>query len=119
VREVGDQILFLHRLQPGGADRSYGIEVGRLAGLPGAVLAKARQMLVQLEGRGTGDGGREGRRQGVGERAEQLGLFSEWKHPAIEKLRGADVDNMTPLQALALVADLVKLAEDQGERRSS
>ncbi|HEX5832117.1 MAG TPA: DNA mismatch repair protein MutS, partial [Gemmatimonadaceae bacterium] len=46
VREVGDQILFLHRLQPGGADRSYGIEVGRLAGLPEPVLARAREVLA-------------------------------------------------------------------------
>ena len=50
VREVGDQILFLHRLQPGGADRSYGIEVGRLAGLPASVIARARAVLAVLEG---------------------------------------------------------------------
>ena len=49
VREVGDQILFLHRLQPGGADRSYGIEVGRLAGLPQSVIARARTILARLE----------------------------------------------------------------------
>src|SRR4029079_7004056 len=50
VREVGDQILFLHRLQPGGADRSYGIEVGKLAGLPEPVIARARDVLSLLEG---------------------------------------------------------------------
>ena len=50
VREVGDQVLFLHRLQPGGADRSYGIEVGKLAGLPGPVIARAREVLALLEG---------------------------------------------------------------------
>ena len=50
VREVGDQVLFLHQLQPGGADRSYGIEVGRLAGLPDSVLKRARAMLKLLEG---------------------------------------------------------------------
>src|SRR5262249_44962942 len=50
VREAGEQILFLHRLQPGGADRSYGIEVGRLAGLPSSVLARAREILAVLEG---------------------------------------------------------------------
>src|SRR3712207_1246858 len=52
VREVGDQVLFLHRLVPGGADRSYGIEVGRLAGLPPAVLARAKEVLALLEGEG-------------------------------------------------------------------
>src|SRR4029434_6801497 len=49
VRESGDRILFLHKLQPGGADRSYGIEVGRLAGLPPAVVARARAVLRLLE----------------------------------------------------------------------
>src|SRR5439155_23699580 len=49
VREVGDEIVFLHRLEPGGADRSYGIHVGRLAGLPTAVVARAWQGLQLLE----------------------------------------------------------------------
>jgi len=50
VREVEDRVLFLHRLVPGGADRSYGIEVGRLAGLPEPVIARAKQVLATLEG---------------------------------------------------------------------
>src|SRR5207237_522702 len=49
VREAGDEVVFLHRLEPGGADRSYGIHVGRLAGLPGAVVARAREVLTLLE----------------------------------------------------------------------
>ena len=49
VKEVGEKILFLHRLKPGGADRSYGIEVGRLAGLPAPVIARARALLALLE----------------------------------------------------------------------
>lgn len=52
VREVGDSVLFLHKLIPGGADRSYGIEVGRLAGLPTAVIARAKEVLALLEGEG-------------------------------------------------------------------
>jgi DNA mismatch repair protein MutS len=58
VREVGDQIVFLHTLDPGGADRSYGIEVGRLAGLPESVLKRARSILRQLEGGHQMTGGR-------------------------------------------------------------
>jgi DNA mismatch repair protein MutS len=68
VREVGDDIIFLHHLQPGGADRSYGIEVGRLAGLPPAVVARAREILRELEGAHTGGGeglGRFGRGAGA------------------------------------------------------
>src|SRR5206468_1963115 len=49
VREVGDEIVFLHRLEPGGADRSYGIHVGRLAGLPDLVVTRAWQVLKLLE----------------------------------------------------------------------
>jgi DNA mismatch repair protein MutS len=49
VQEVGEQILFLHTLRAGGADRSYGIEVGRLAGLPAPVIARARALLKVLE----------------------------------------------------------------------
>ncbi|HEX3865359.1 MAG TPA: DNA mismatch repair protein MutS, partial [Gemmatimonadaceae bacterium] len=60
VREAGDEILFLHRLQPGGADRSYGIEVGRLAGLPAPVIARAREMLSLLEGEQLARGSRLG-----------------------------------------------------------
>src|SRR5207237_7561312 len=82
VREVGDQILFLHRLQPGGADRSYGIEVGRLAGLPPSVIGRAREILGLLEGEQLARGpqlhpGTAGRRTSrPTPPREQLGLFA-------------------------------------------
>ena len=50
VRETGDRVVFLHRLEPGGTDRSYGIHVAQLAGLPDAVVRRAREVLAQLEG---------------------------------------------------------------------
>ena len=49
VKELPDQIVFLHRVQPGGADRSYGIEAGRLAGLPPSVIVRAKQVMSQIE----------------------------------------------------------------------
>jgi DNA mismatch repair protein MutS len=49
VKELPDQIVFLHQVQPGGADRSYGIEAGRLAGLPTSVIQRARQVMSQIE----------------------------------------------------------------------
>jgi DNA mismatch repair protein MutS len=134
VREVtgphgsAPQVLFLHRLQPGGADRSYGIEVGRLAGLPGQVLGRAREVLALLEGEGAqmvsalgGKGakrdsdvpsGRTTARMGVARvnsstaTGEQLGLFG-LPHPAVERLRGLNINTMTPLQALEQLAKLV------------
>ena len=108
VREVGDQIVFLHRLQPGGADRSYGIEVGRLAGLPDAVLQRAREVLRLLEAealvqpRASGGRGRE-----RSTTADQLALFAPAEaHPVVQALRQLQPDNMTPLQALALLVEL-------------
>jgi DNA mismatch repair protein MutS len=116
VREVDDRVLFLHRLQPGGADRSYGIEVGRLAGLPSEVVTRARAVLALLEGDhlarelSTGDGARrDTRRRTAPPHAatpvDQLGLFSG-VHPVVEALRSVDPDRLTPMDALQLLARL-------------
>jgi len=129
VREVGDQVLFLHRLIPGGADRSYGIEVGRLAGLPSAVITRAKEVLALLEGEGeqmaarlTADGmqapvstKRRGPRLKHQLHVDQLGFFAEPVAPADEaatRLKAAvsalDTDSMTPLEALTTLAALKK-----------
>ncbi len=118
VREVGDQILFLHRLQPGGADRSYGIEVGRLAGLPAPVIARARTVLALLEGEAEHlvpglAPARDARavRQAATP-SSQLGLFAAPEpHVAVERLRTIDVNLLTPLAALQLVAELAEQAK--------
>ena len=109
VRESGDQILFLHRLQPGGADRSYGIEVGRLAGLPAPVIARARRILALLEGEQLVSGlqappGVPAPVQPAG--ADQLALFAPAHHPLVEQLASTDVNSLTPIQALSLLAEL-------------
>ncbi len=107
VRETGDQILFLHRLEAGGADRSYGIEVGRLAGLPASVIARAREMLAVLEGeelvRGHATGTAPASSRGGP--VDQLGLFAV-SNPVVERLASLDVNTVTPLAALALLAQL-------------
>jgi DNA mismatch repair protein MutS len=116
VREAGDQILFLHRLRPGGADRSYGIEVGRLAGLPQSVIARARSVLSVLEGEhlaGSSRGvGRSGGMAGVPAAAtDQLGLFAPVRSAVVDKLKAIDVNSMTPLDALTLLASLADEAK--------
>ena len=118
VREVGDQILFLHRLQPGGADRSYGIEVGRLAGLPQPVLARAREVLTLLEGEAehlvpslaqSGPTLARKTARGAGTHVDQLGLFgTPQPHAAVTRLRDVDVNTLTPLAALQLIAELTE-----------
>jgi DNA mismatch repair protein MutS len=112
VREIGDEVLFLHRLQPGGADRSYGIEVGRLAGLPASVLSRARAILRLLEGGHLVSAVSPGAaRQGLS--TEQLPLFApSAPHPVVDRLRQLDVDNLTPLQALQLLADLSAVVKE-------
>ncbi len=99
VREVGDQVLFLHTLDRGGADRSYGIEVGRLAGLPASILARARTLLRQLEGG----------HLIVKPAAEQFTLFEAplVPHPVVDVLRSIDPNTLTPLQALETLSRLV------------
>ena len=108
VREVDDRILFVHRLEPGGADRSYGIEVGRLAGLPPAVLARARQVLHLLESEQISNAvGTPPTQESEESREKQLGLFGA-RHPLLDQLAALDVYAMTPVQALALLEELKK-----------
>jgi DNA mismatch repair protein MutS len=106
VREVGEQIVFLHRLMPGGADRSYGIEVGRLAGLPQSVIARAKVVLQLLESEQLASGLAKGGRRPSAP-SDQLALFSAAPHPVIERLRETNVDGLTPLAALTLLAALI------------
>ena len=105
VREVGDEVLFLHTLISGGADRSYGIEVGRLAGLPPAVVSRARVMLKLLEAEHQVVQPGAAPREAKGA-VEQLALFASVPHPVVERLRGVDLNNLTPLLALQLLAEL-------------
>jgi DNA mismatch repair protein MutS len=117
VREVGDQVLFLHRLQPGGADRSYGIEVGRLAGLPPAVIGRAKEVLKLLEGEQLAAalaGGSPNRRAAAAADTGQLGLFASVPHPVVERLKLLDPNGVTPLQALTLLDELVRAAREPG-----
>jgi DNA mismatch repair protein MutS len=113
VREVNDDVLFLHRLQAGGADRSYGIEVGRLAGLPKEVLARARDVLKVLEGEQLAATKRSngGTREQSERSHDQLGLFASARNPLVDRLAAIDADTMTPLQALSLLAELSRDAK--------
>ena len=98
VREAGDEIVFLHRLEPGGADRSYGIHVGRLAGLPAPVVARAAQVLRLLEA----EHHVAGQPVPTPPDASQLGLFAAAAapHPLLDELARLDVDGLSPLEAL-------------------
>jgi DNA mismatch repair protein MutS len=116
VREVGEEILFLHRLQPGGADRSYGIEVGRLAGLPSAVLVRARELLRLLEAEQIVPRSQNISKKPPGANDDQLALFGLTAHPLLQHLRKLDPNTMTPIQALEMLARLVDEARQSGDK---
>jgi DNA mismatch repair protein MutS len=110
VREQGDRVIFLHRLEPGGTDRSYGIHVAQLAGLPGGVIARAGEILLTLEGEHRVVPGEPPRLD-----PSQLPLFAEAPpHPMMEELRTLDVNGMTPLEALNRLAELKRRAGQGG-----
>jgi DNA mismatch repair protein MutS len=114
VREVGDRVVFLRKLVQGGASRSYGIEVAKLAGVPAEILERAREILRNLESLEVDDGGHAALARGRKAKARpppgegQLGLFGAAPDPAAARLRkeleGLDVDALRPLDALNLIA---------------
>jgi DNA mismatch repair protein MutS len=111
VRESGDTVVFLHRLQPGGTDRSYGIHVAQLAGLPQGVVGRAREILATLEGEHRMVPGPPPADRDPG----QLPLFGEARiDPMMDELQALDVDTLTPLEALNRLADFKRRA---GERK--
>jgi DNA mismatch repair protein MutS len=111
VRETGDTVVFLHRLEPGGTDRSYGIHVAQLAGLPHGVVGRAREILATLEGEHRMVPGAP---PPLSRDPGQLPLFADKKpDPMMEELKSLDVNALTPLEALNRLADFQRRA---GER---
>jgi DNA mismatch repair protein MutS len=122
AREWKDDIVFLRKIVGGRSDRSYGIQVARLAGLPASVVARAKEILRGLESDELSRGGRPTLSGTAGDpQSDQLGLFAcpadtgPYTEPdAIAgRLKEIDVDGITPRQALELLAELKKLAEDR------
>ena len=118
VREWNDSVVFLHRIIPGGADKSYGIHVARLAGIPASVNERAKDILAQLEAdhrdsldqptirppQGRGSGG-----------AVQLTLFGFADHPLIDDLKRLKLDTIAPMEALHILHKAqIAIAEGRG-----
>ncbi len=109
VREWKDDIVFLRKIVPGRSDRSYGIQVARLAGLPVAVITRAREILQALERDELARGGRPSVSGTATDPQQQLGLFqAAADHPDTirERLTAIDVNRITPLEALGVLAEL-------------
>ena len=111
IREVNANIVFLHKLIPGPADKSYGVEVARLAGIPKAVVDRARELLQRLES------GRKGMQEAVRKTAQALlpGLEAHFEkqevrpsplvHPLQKALAELDPERLSPMEALTLLLD--------------
>jgi DNA mismatch repair protein MutS len=114
VREWHDDIVFLRKVVPGRSDRSYGIQVARLAGLPPPVVARAREILSGLEHDELSRGGRPSLSGAATGPQRQLGLFQPAHaedHPVVKRLQQIDIDRLTPLDALTLLSELKKESE--------
>jgi DNA mismatch repair protein MutS len=104
VQERDGDVVFLRKILPGGADRSYGIHVAKLAGLPDPVIARAQEVLEQLE---QPDPSRESRRVAL-----ESPPLNPQPHLLIDEVRQIDLFSMTPLDALNRLAELQKRAAD-------
>lgn len=123
VKEVGDDLVFLRKIVPGATDRSYGIHVARLAGVPHEVTSRAKEVLREIENESAIN--REGRpKKSKGKssaRYTQLMLFdgnnshNDVKHPVLEELKSIDINTLTPMDALNILNNLKKLLDESGE----
>jgi len=109
VREWGDEIVFLHRIQEGGTDRSYGIHVARLAGVPPEVLGRARQVLSEIERDAEHLAPRLAGHDAPA-RAALYGDAAPAPHPIAVELAGLDVDRLSPIDALLKLRELAAMA---------
>ena len=104
-------MVFLYRIVPGGVDKSYGIHVAQLAGLPGSVVQRANEVLEKMEedsGRKTGARESPKRKKEV---AQQISFFGQ-KSPVVEELEGLDINSLTPLEAINKLYELQKKARE-------
>ncbi len=112
VKETGGSVVFLRRVEPGAADRSYGIEVAKLAGLPNEVVVRAREVLAEHESSEHRLSGHLTPGSSIEpERPTQLTIFTPLSQPVLEKLREVDLNRLTPLEALNLLAELKRQIE--------
>ena len=116
VKEWDDKVVFLHKLIEGAADKSYGIHVARLAGVPREVNERAKEVLAQLEnehldGEGKPKIAARAKQKGVGEL--QLTLFGAAEHPLLDEIRGCDLDNLTPIEAMTTLQSWKQQLEEK------
>jgi DNA mismatch repair protein MutS len=113
VTEEGGEVTFLYKIVPGGVDKSYGIHVAQLAGLPKSVVHRAREVLEELEGdRQTEMAKPPPRKRRKETAAQQMSFFGQIP-PVVEELEKLDINFLTPLEALTKLYELQKKARER------
>lgn len=119
VKEWNDEIIFLRKIVPGGTDKSYGIQVARLAGLPNRVLDRAREVLFNLQKSAVDEVGfpkiSRSEENVTTPQFQQLGLFIDTAHPVIKRLEKIDPDNLSPKKAIDVLYDLKCLLKESSK----
>ena len=106
VQEWEEKIIFLHKIVPGAADKSYGIQVAKLAGVPDWVNRRADQILKNLESQSHEDQQQVNKAASARSSQMQLSLFGYTDHPLLEKIKALDTNNLTPLDALKMIDEM-------------
>ncbi|MCU0585527.1 MAG: DNA mismatch repair protein MutS, partial [Desulfobacterales bacterium] len=119
VKEWNDDIIFLHKLVPGGTNRSYGIQVARLAGVPPPVIGRAKKILFGIESGEHGAPAVSTAGRSAKPVPTQLDLFRTTEAKVLELLRAADLEQVTPLEAMNLLSRLQELAGKRGPETST
>ena len=111
VTEEEGRVVFLHKIVPGGADKSYGVHVAQLAGIPKPVIHRAEEILAELEQKGDARLRRKAMRDMETPGVLQMTLFSAEPHPLIEEIKQLSIDELTPIEAIGKLYELQQKAK--------
>jgi len=114
VTEEAGNVVFLRKIVPGGADRSYGVHVAQLAGIPRPVIHRAQEILQELEHKGDAKVRRKAMRDMTMPAAWQMTLFASEPHPLLEEIKTLAIDELTPLEAMSKLYELQQRAKRDG-----
>ena len=113
VTEEGGKVVFLRKIVPGGADRSYGVHVAHLAGIPRPVIHRAEEILEELEHKGDAKARRKAMRDMAMPAAWQMTLLASEPHPLLEEIKNLAIDELTPIEAISKLYELQQKARHE------
>ncbi len=117
VREWMDEVVFLHKILPGGTDKSYGIHVAKLAGVPKSILERSKEILEELESTFAKEATGERLARHKTKEPDKDSLFVQKHKSVLEKLSSTDINNLTPIEAINLLNQIKEqMTEDRGQR---